>query len=223
MSDHIRRTIEGLKRTLVSFGTRVEETLARAVDALTRRDVALARAVVASDAELDRREVDIEEECLKILALYQPVAGDLRFVVSVLKMNNDLERMGDLAGNIAKRAIVLAGEPELATPVDVPSMAERALSMVKRGLDALVNADAALARTVLADDDTLDQMRRDAQDHIIEQIKGHPERVEVLMALSSVYRHLERIGDMATNVCEDVIYMVEGVIARHGGAKLQGE
>ncbi|MDD4891893.1 MAG: phosphate signaling complex protein PhoU, partial [Phycisphaerae bacterium] len=220
MSVHAKRNIEALKRSLVSYGTRVEETLVRAVDALVRRDVELAKAVMAADNELDRQEVDIEEECLKILALYQPVAADLRFVVAVLKMNGDLERMGDLAANVAKRTIVLAAESDLSTPVDFSVMADLSLSMVKRSLDALVNGDGRLARAVLADDDKLDDMRREAQNHIIEQIKRVPQRVESLMALSSVYRHLERIGDMATNVCEDVIYMLEGDIVRHSGARL---
>lgn len=218
MSVHMRRDIDLLKRRLLSFSAKIEETLNRAIDSLVRRDVELARQIVAADRELDREEVSIEEDCLKILALYQPVAADLRFVVAVLKMNNDLERMGDLACNIAKRAIVLAGHPEISMPVDFGEMADVALSMVKRSLDSLVNADAPQARQVCADDDELDNMRRRAQKHILNSIQRHPEQVESLMALSSVYRHLERIGDMATNVCEDVIYMVEGEIIRHAGA-----
>jgi phosphate transport system protein len=219
----MQRDIEQLKSGLLSFGARVEEALENAVDAVRRRDVQLAAAVVAGDDELDRQEIEIEEDCLKILALYQPVAADLRFVVSVLKMNNDLERIGDLASNIAKRARQLAGEPELFTPVDYAEMADLALAMVKRGLDALVTGDANLARKVLGDDDQLDEMRRVSQAHIIEQIRTTPQRAEALIALASVYRHLERIGDMATNVCEDVIYMVEGDIARHPGTRPSGE
>ena len=215
MSVHMQRDIEQLKSRLLSYGARVEEALDNAVEAVRRRDVQLAGAVVAGDDELDLQEIEIEEDCLKILALYQPVAADLRFVVGVLKMNNELERIGDLATNIAKRARELAGEPELSTPVDYAEMADLALSMVKRGLDALVTGDAALARKVLGDDDQLDAMRAASQANILEQIRKNPQRVESLMALGGVYRHLERIGDMATNVCEDVIYMIEGDIARH--------
>jgi phosphate transport system protein len=215
MSVHLRRELEELKRKLVSFGTRVEEALAKSVRAVTRRDTELAQVVAGGDDELDRTELDIEEECLKVLALYQPVAADLRFVVAVLKMNNDLERAGDLAANIAKRAVQLADHPEVPIPFDFDPMARQALSMVKRALDALVNGDAALARQVCADDDMLDEMRRKAQNAILAEIRKAPERAELLIAVMSVYRHLERIGDMATNVAEDVVYMIEGAIFRH--------
>jgi phosphate transport system protein len=223
MSVHMRRDIDNLKRRLLSFSARVEEALSQAVEALNGRDERLAQAIIAADDELDREEVAIEEDCLKILALYQPVATDLRFVVAVLKMNNDLERMGDLAANIAKRAAFAASQPPVELPLDFSRMADKAMSMVNRSLDALVNRDAALARAVCADDDELDAMRKKYQDRIVEESKRHPDKLELLMALSSVYRHLERIGDMATNVAEDVIYMLEGAIIRHGGPKQRAD
>lgn len=215
MATHVQREIEQLKRRLVSYGAQIEETLDRAVEAVTRRDAALAERIIADDTRLDREEVSIEEECLKILALYQPVAADLRFVVAVLKMNNDLERLGDLGSNIAKRAIVLARNPDIHMPVDFASMADLARSMVKRCLDALVNGDAGLARRVCDDDDQLDESRRQAQARVIEMMHAAPDKIEPLLAVMSLYRHLERIGDMATNVCEDVIYMIHGDIVRH--------
>ncbi len=217
MSGHVQRGIENLKRKVLSEGARIEDTIAQAVSALQRRDGALARQIIDADTQIDRMEIEVEEECLKILALYQPVAADLRFVVAVLKMNNDLERMGDLACNIAKRAEFLSRHADVDLPFDFSQMAAQAQSMVKRSLDALVNGDAQLARKVCAEDDILDEMRSRHQERILEQTRRDPEHAELLGSLSAVNRHIERIGDMATNVCEDVIYMIEGEIVRHGG------
>jgi phosphate transport system protein len=182
---------------------------------LVNRDRNLARTVIDEDAEIDRMEVDVEEEVLKILALYQPVAADLRFVVAVLKINNDLERMGDLARNIAKRVVFLTNGEKIELPEDLRPMAAKAQQMVKESLDALVNADTLLARRVRDADDDVDNMRRTVQDFCEKQIAEHPEHTEKLMRLLSVSRHLERLADLATNVAEDVIYMVEGEIVRH--------
>ncbi len=195
----------------------VEGAIATAVAALVNRDETLARKVVDEDAEIDRMEVDVEEDCAKILALYQPVAGDLRFVIAVLKINNDLERMGDLAKNIAKRVLYLARVDQVEIPVDFRSMAVQAQDMVKRSLDALVQADSSMAHQVRQDDDVLDGMRRTIHEKIRAAIRARPEQTETLMKLYSVAKHLERMGDMATNVAEDVIYMVEGDIVRHQG------
>jgi len=217
MSMILHREIEKLKKQLLSVGAVVEEALSQVVQSLNLRNEILARQIAASDSEIDRMEVEVEEECLKILALHQPVAADLRFVVAVLKMNNDLERMGDLAANIAKRVVYLATHPPVDLTLDFAGMGAKVQSMVKRSLDALVNYDAALARQVCADDDEVDQMRRDFEEKIKEAIQKNPSQSESLMTLSSVTRHLERLADMATNVAEDVIYMVEGAIIRHRG------
>ncbi len=182
---------------------------------MINRDRNLANTVIEADTEIDRMEVDVEEEVLKILALYQPVAADLRFVVAVLKINNDLERMGDLARNIAKRVVFLASCDRFDLPVDFRGMATRAQGMVKDSLDALVNSDTALAHKVRDSDDEVDALRRIIEKQIEQQIAAHSERTDCLMRLSSVARHLERIADMATNIAEDVIYMVEGEIVRH--------
>jgi phosphate transport system protein len=212
---HLQRQIEQLKQKILFVGSMVESAIANAVAALTDRDETLARKVLAEDAEIDRMEVDVEEDCLKILALYQPVAVDLRFVVAVLKINNDLERMGDLAKNIAKRVLYLARVDRVEIPVDFKSMAVRAQDMVKRSLDGLVQADSSLAHRVRQDDDELDNMRRTIHEKIRAAIRQHPDQTETLMKLYSIAKHLERLGDMATNVAEDVIYMVEGDIVRH--------
>jgi phosphate transport system protein len=215
MTQHIHRQIDALKQKILYVGTLVEEAIANAISALINRDAVMARKVIANDAVIDRMEVEVEEECLKILALYQPVANDLRFVVATLKINNDLERMGDLAKNIAKRTSYLAGAETMEVPVDFRSMAMQAQQMVKQSLDALVNADAALARQVRDEDDEVDESRQRIRQQVLAAIRRNPERTEYLLKFNSVSKHLERLADMATNVAEDVIYMVEGEIVRH--------
>jgi len=217
MTKHFQTEIDKLKRRVLSIGAIIEEAIAKAISSLINRNVEIARKVIQDDSLVDKMEVEVEEECLKILALYQPVAGDLRFVIAVLKMNNDLERMGDLAANIAKRAIKISQLGQVILPKDLPIMASKVQNMVKCSIDALVNRDANMARKVCTSDDEVDDFRRTLRSQIKEEIKKHPENVDVLTELSSVFRHLERLGDMATNVAEDVIYMVEGEIIRHKG------
>jgi len=215
MTRHIERQIDHLKEKILRVGTLVEEAFSKSITALINRDVALAQRVMANDEEIDRMEVEVEEECLKILALYQPVAADLRFVVAVLKINNDLERMGDLARNIAKRVPQLAAGPAVELPPEIRTMATLAQDMVKQCLDAVVNADPTLARQVREEDDAVDEARQQIRRRILQGIKAHPEQLENLLRINSVSKHIERIADMATNVAEDVIYMVEGDIVRH--------
>ena len=215
MSFQLQRQIQQLKRRILDVGSLVESAIANTISALINRDEAVARKVIAQDAEIDSMEVDVEEDCLKILALYQPVAVDLRFVVAVLKINNDLERMGDLCKNIAKRVLKLSRVGTIEYRNDFRQMAIQAQDMVKRSLDALVSADAAMAHRVRQDDDALDAMRRAIHEKITLSLQDRHEDTDTLMTLDSVARHLERLGDMATNVAEDVIYMVEGAIVRH--------
>lgn len=215
MTKHIERQIDQLKEKILRVGTLVEEAFSKAITALINRDTPLAQRVMASDEEIDRMEVEVEEECLKILALYQPVAADLRFVVAVLKINNDLERMGDLARNIAKRVAQLATGPAVELPPEIRMMATLAQDMVKQCLDAVINADPTLARQVREEDDAVDEARQQIRRRILQGIKAHPEQLENLLRINSVSKHIERIADMATNVAEDVIYMVEGDIVRH--------
>ncbi|MCX7402876.1 MAG: phosphate signaling complex protein PhoU [Planctomycetia bacterium] len=215
MTRHIERQVELLKEKILRLGTLVEEAISKSITALINRDTHLAQRVMASDEEIDRMEVEVEEECLKMLALYQPVAADLRFVVAALKINNDLERMGDLAKNIAKRVSQLStGEPcEL--PPEIRTMAMQAQEMVKQCLDAVVNSDPSLARQVREEDDAVDKARQEIRRTILQGIRAHPEKLENLLRINSVSKHIERIADMATNIAEDVIYMVEGDIVRH--------
>ena len=215
MTHHIGRQIESLKERILRVGTLVEEAISKSITALINRDTSLAQRVMASDEEIDRMEVEVEEECLKVLALYQPVAADLRFVVAVLKINNDLERMGDLAKNIAKRVSQLAAGKSCELPPEIRTMAMKTQEMVKQCLDAVVNGDPTLARQVREEDDAVDEARQRIRRRIIAGIKADPEKVENLLRINSVSKHIERIADMATNVAEDVIYMVEGDIVRH--------
>jgi len=215
MTKHIERQIESLKERILRLGTLVEEAISKSITALINRDTSLAQRVIANDAEIDAMEVEVEEECLKMLALYQPVAADLRFVVAVLKINNDLERMGDLARNIAKRVTQLEGGDPYDLPPEIRTMATQAQEMVRQCLDAVVKRDPTLARQVREEDDIVDEARQRIQRRVMQGIKEHPENVENLLRINSVAKHIERIADMATNIAEDVVYMVEGDIVRH--------
>ncbi len=215
MARHIEHQIAQLKNSILQFGTIVEESISRSNTALFKRDVELAQKVIANDTEIDRLEVELEEECLKVLALYQPVAADLRFVVAVLKINNDLQRIGDLASNIAKTVSQLTLTGPLELPEEISSMAKQVEEMVKNSLDAVVKANPDLARQVRKEDDIVDAGRHTVRKLVIQQIKKDPEKVEGLLQINSISKHLERIADMATNIAEDVIHMVEGEIVRH--------
>ena len=220
MSIHFLREIEHLKKKILAVSSVVEESIARSIAAVMKHDATLARQVAEGDDEINEMEVDVEEECLKILALYQPVAIDLRFVVAVLKINNDLERMGDHAVNIADRAAYLATFPKLDVPPELDEMARRTQTMVKHSLDALVESDTELARQVCAADQEIDQYNRKMHVLIQDQMRNNPDEIDRLLHLLSVSRQLERIADLATNVAEDVIYTVEGAIVRHRLATL---
>ncbi len=215
MSVHLQREIENLKKRILHLSAVVEESVQRAVRALDQRDGSLAKRVIEDDIEIDKLEVDVEEECLKILALHQPVAIDLRYIIAVLKINNDLERIGDLAVNIGERAAFLSTQEKLKIPFDFSGMTGKVQSMLKRSLDALVKMDTNLAREVLASDDEVDAMNREMYIQVQGGIRRHPERLESLIHALSASRHLERIADLATNIAEDVIYMIKGEIVRH--------
>ncbi len=213
---HLRREVDRLKRKLLALSAYVEESVQRAVKAVSERDEKLAQRVIDTDFEIDEMEVDVEEDCLKILALHQPVAIDLRFIIAVLKINNDLERIGDLAVNIAERAVSLSKRDKINSPFDFQTMAERVQKMLQKALDALVNADAKLAREVLVSDDEIDEMNRQMYDSIKMGIRQDPDNVDTLIQVLAISRNLERIADHTSNIAEDVIYMVDGDIIRHG-------
>ncbi len=215
MTLHMQRELEKLKKSILALSAVVEETVQQSVQALENLNVDLAEKVIANDDLIDDMEVDFEEECLKILALHQPVANDLRFIIAVLKINNDLERIGDLATNIADRALSLAAEERIPVPFDFSGMADKVEQMLKKSIDALVNYDLRLAAQVCKMDDEVDSLHKSTYQQVKEEIRRHPQRLESLVHYLSVSRHLERIADLATNLAEDVIYLIEGNIVRH--------
>jgi phosphate transport system protein len=215
MTVHMKREIERLKKMLLSLCKIVEDNLQQAVKSIKQRDANLAKKVIGEDIKIDHIEVDVEEECLKILALYQPVAVDLRYIITAMKINNDLERIGDLAVNIAERGEFLASQQEIDIPSYLEGMTEKSQTMLRKSLDALVETDCDLAHQVCAMDDEVDEMNRRMFQIVQDGIRAHPEHIESLIHLLSASRHLERIADHATNIAEDVIYMVEGKIVRH--------
>ena len=215
MSVHLQKEIEKLKKLIIAEGTVVEESVAMAVRSIEARDEEMARQVIRMDDEIDQLEVNLEEEGLKILALYQPVAIDLRFIVAVLKINNELERIGDLSVNIAERALFLVTQPPIDIPFDFETMVFNVRKMLRESLDSLVSVDARLAKQVCESDDVVDRINREMYAQVKKGILAHPERLECLIHFLLVSRHLERIADLATNISEDVIYMIEGKIVRH--------
>jgi phosphate transport system protein len=217
MAENLPRMLHELKQQLLYLSSTVEESIAKVVSALMARDARLAQEVVHADTEIDNLEVRVEGECEKILALYQPVASDLRFIVATLKINNDLERMGDLAKKIGKNVVYLCGVPQTAATVDFREIADKARMMVKHSMDAFVNGDPELARQVLAEDDAVDALKDGLYETLRDTIRSHPAQLDALLKLYGVARNLERLGDMATHVAEEVIYMVEGGIVRHMG------
>jgi len=220
MAQHLQKEIEKLKKSILHLGAAVEESVRLAVRAIDNRDVALAEQVISSDNDIDQAEVDLEEDCLKILALHQPVAIDLRFIIAVLKINSDLERIGDLAVNIAERVQSLSAQPTVRIPFDLQGLTEKTQAMLRQSLDSLVHLDAAVARKVCYADDEVDAINRAMYDLVKDAIRKHPEQLDVLIPHLSISRYLERIADHATNIAEDVIYMVEGVISRHKNEEL---
>jgi phosphate transport system protein len=212
----LKQELERLEKHLLTLTAVVEENVQQAVRALATRDVVLAQAVVASDEQVNRMEVDIEEECLKVLALHQPVAHDLRLIVAVMKINNDLERIADNAVSISQRAISAAAFPRQAKQdLALELMSEKALDMLGKALDSLVNADLDLARKIIALDEEVDVLHAKNYDLFKDQIRRDPESVDFLVHFLVVSRNLERIADLATNIAEDVIYLNEGNIIRH--------
>lgn len=215
MTKHLQRDLEGLKKHLLTMGGMVEQATDLAISAVVDRRRDLAEQVLRGDDDIDRKELEVEDECLKMLALHQPVATDLRFLITVLKVNNDLERMGDLAKNIAERAVTLCDQPPLAAAQDFRRMAERVRHMVHECIDALVERDVELARRVCLEDREVDEENRRRFAELQEAMKADPGAVERAVSLLSVSRHLERIADHATNVAEDVVFLVDGEVIRH--------
>ncbi|NNL41444.1 MAG: phosphate signaling complex protein PhoU [Desulfobacterales bacterium] len=216
MTKHFHRELEKIKKKILSLGTMVEENVRMAIKAIEEFDGAIAKKIISSDFKIDEMEVEVEEECLKIMALHQPVAVDLRFLVAVIKINNDLERIGDQAVNIAQRVKTITKKEGYDFIFDYSVMAEKAETMLKMSLDALVNLDEDLAFKVMLLDDEVDAKKEEAYNLIKAAISENPDNVSYLINLLLISRHLERLADHATNIAEEVVYMIEGEIVRHG-------
>jgi len=212
---HFSRELEKIKKQILSLGAKVEEQVRMATQAVETHDAELAQQIIQSDYDIDEMEVEIEEECLKVLALHQPVAVDLRFLIAVIKINNELERIGDQAVNIAERVDIIGKGEQLDLFFDYSAMGEKVQDMLKSSLDALVNMDYDLAYSVVVRDDEVDQIKSDAYDLIKNAMGDHPDKLGELINLLLISRHLERLADHTTNIAEEVIYLIEGEIIRH--------
>lgn len=215
MSKHLQRDMDLVHRQMLSLSATVEEMIDKATQALTQQSENLSKEVIAMDRDVDEREVLIEDECLKILALHQPVASDLRRIATVLKANNDLERIGDLAVNIARRAMALLEYPAFPMPERLPRMVGMAVGMVRGALDAFVNLDSVEAGRICVRDDEVDELNREIIVELQLLMESDPAVVKPGLHCFSATRQIERIADHATNIAEDVIYLVEGDIVRH--------
>jgi len=215
MSAHFQREISKLKQQVLSLCAQVEGQVEKAVRAVQSRDDELAAEVERLDVEIDLREIEVEEECLKTLALYQPVAVDLRFVVSTLKINHDLERIGDLAVNIARKVRGLVFDPPPELTCDLGLMCEKTQLLLRDSIDSLVSLNASEAASICTRDDEIDQMKATIRKEIETAVRRQPDKVGSLLRLLAVSRNLERIADLATSIAEDVVYLVEGRIMRH--------
>jgi phosphate transport system protein len=216
MAKHFMRELDKIKKMILSLGALAEERVRLAISAVENKDSEVAAQIIKSDYEIDQMEVDVEEECLKVLALHQPVAVDLRFLIAVIKINNELERIGDQAVNIAQRVDIIARHRDSKFQFDYSTMAQKVEAMLRMSLDALVNLDIDLAFKVVTMDDEVDQLQKDAYDRIKTAMKAGEERMAYMINLLLISRHLERLGDHATNIAEEVIYLIEGEIVRHG-------
>lgn len=204
-----------IKNRIHQIGEMVLERLRFSYQALEDMDEDLSLKIIESDIELDLQEVELEEECLKIMALYQPVAGDLRFLIAMIKINNDLERVGDLAVNIAERILVMSKLERCCHSFDYILMLDKVQYMLRMALKALIDRDTKLARQVRDWDDDVDRIKAEAYHKILDRMKQYPEHMEYLINMLLISRHLERAADHATNIAEEVIYMTDGEIVRH--------
>jgi phosphate transport system protein len=220
VKEHFSEQLEVLRRNLILMGGEVERQIQHAIEALTEVDEKKAAEVIAADSEIDRMEMVIEEQAVHLLALQQPVAVDLRFLVAALKINNDLERIGDHAVNIAEGAERLAGQKPFKPFIDINYMAEVAMSMLKQSLDAFVNRDASLAKQVIKKDDILDDKNVSIIRELLTYMAEYPNLITYCLELISISKNLERVGDLASNICEDTIYMAEARWVKHHATEL---
>jgi phosphate transport system protein len=215
MSIHLIKDLDTLHRLLLTMCARVEDMIHAAVEALHRPDYERARDIIAQDHDIDQLDVEIEEECLKLLALHQPVAIDLRRITTVMKISAELERVADLGCSIAERALGIIRNPEVTVPETLKEMSRQALEMLHESIDAYVHLDVRLARKVCLMDEAVDQANRDIIAELSELMRRRPDLIDASIHLFSAARQIERVADHATNIAEDVVYLVQGEIIRH--------
>jgi phosphate transport system protein len=206
--------LQKLNKKLLLLSAMVEDRVRKAVKVIETHDEEMIQSIILSDYEVDEMEIEIEEDCLKILALHQPVAGDLRFLIAVIKINNEIERIADIAVSIAIRVQTIGDSSTITNSFDYSTMSEKVIQMLKMSLDALVNRDAEQARQIFHIDDEVDALRNQAYDAAKEMIRKNPEHPGRQINIYLLARHLERIADRATNIAEEVIYLVGGAIVR---------
>jgi phosphate transport system protein len=206
-----------LSEKILRLGGLVEEAIGKSVRSLVERDSTLAHEVIAHDVEVDKLELEIDSLCVEALALHQPMARDLRFLTTAMKITPDLERIADHAVNISERATELNNEPPLNPLIDIPLMARRAQEMVRGALDAFVRHDADAARAIIEMDDELDQRMEQVFRVLLSHMIENPETISRALRLTFVAKYFERIGDQATNICEQVVYMAEARVIKHAG------
>ena len=219
MSNPLQKSLENLNRLFLNYCTEVEQNVHLAVQSFMKTESNNVQVVIEKDKEIDQMEVAIEEECLKIMAIYQPLAKDLRFIVGILKMNNDLERIGDLAVNIVKKVTIFSDRDTNLSQQEgayfLPEMIEKVLNMLKKSLDSFTNQDPELAREVCKIDDEVDDLKNEMKVLVLNKMKDDSDKIHILSSILRNSYHLERIADLSTNIAEDVIYLVEGDIIRH--------
>ncbi len=212
---HFEEELAELKSKLLEMSGLVESAIFRSVTALTTLDRELAQSVLYNEEKINLMEIEIDDAATRLLALHQPMASDLRFLTAAIKINNDLERMGDLAVKIAERSLALMEQPPVKPLIDIPQVARLAESMVRRSLDAFVKRDSELARSVLTGDDEVDNLRSAIYEELTRDMRADPATIPQCLNLMSVVRSLERIADHSTNIAEDVLYLIEGIDVRH--------
>jgi phosphate transport system protein len=212
---HFEQELEKLKAKLLEMSALVESAIYRSVQGVVEKNEELAQQVLRNEARVNQLEIEIDDMAIGLLALQAPLAVDLRLITAAIKINNDLERMGDLSASIAQSALALIREPVIRPMIDIPHIAGLAQSMVRKALDAFVNRDADMARSVLASDDAVDNMRTASFHELMSFMEKNPQQIPQALWLLSVIRNLERVADHATNIAEDVLYMVKGIDVRH--------
>ena len=215
MQRHFHEELESLKQTLLAMGGLVEDQIRRSMRALLERDDVIAQEVIDRDRQVNTYDIEVDEQCVNLLALHQPAAGDLRFITTAMKIVTDLERIGDQAVNIAQRVLELNREPQLKPYIDLPRMADRAQHMVKESLDAFVARDTALARQVCGEDAEVDALKEQIFRELLTYMMEDPRTVSRAIRVILISRFMERVADHATNIAEMVVYLVEGKMVRH--------